>query len=142
MSLSPAHRAFLLAPRRAVLGTPRPDGRPRLVPLCFALVEDSIVRVIDLKPKSTPEPRALARVRDLLARPGVTLLVDRWSDDWSELAWLRIDGQARLVEPGDDGHAAAIAALTERYEPYRSMPIASAPVIVIEPDRVIGWGDL
>ena len=142
MSLSDAHRAFLLSQPRAVLGTSRPDGRPRLVPICFALVDDSIVSVIDSKPKSTTDPRALARVRDLLVRPGVSVLVDRWSDDWTALAWLRVDGRARLMEPGDIGHSRAIDALIERYDAYRSMPVGSAPVIVIEPDRVVGWGAL
>ena len=140
MSLSAAHRAFLLAHERAVLGTTRPDGRPRLVPICYALVDDAIVSVIDAKPKATTDPRGLARVRDLLVRPQVTLLVDRWSSDWSALAWLRVDGSARLIEPGDDGHDAAIDALVERYDPYRSMPIRTAPVIVIELERVVAWG--
>ena len=140
MSLSDAHRAFLLAQPRAVLGTTRADGRPRLVPICFALVDEFIVSVIDSKPKSTTDPRALARVRDLLVRPGVSLLVDRWSDDWSQLAWLRVDGRARLVEPGDEGHDAALDALVERYDAYRSMPLSSAPVILIERERTVAWG--
>ncbi|MGH2489397.1 MAG: pyridoxamine 5'-phosphate oxidase family protein, partial [Candidatus Limnocylindria bacterium] len=35
--LSPAARAFLAGARRAILATVAPDGRPRLVPVCFAL---------------------------------------------------------------------------------------------------------
>ena len=58
---------------------------------------------LDEKPKSVADPRELGRVRDILARPSVSVLVDRWSEDWSELAWLRLDGNALLIEPTGPG---------------------------------------
>jgi hypothetical protein len=33
-------------------------------------------------------------VRDILARLRAALLADRWDDDWSRLAWLRLEGDA------------------------------------------------
>ena len=50
---------------------------------------------IDDKPKRSDDPMALARVRDILADPRVTVLVDRWDEDWTRLAWLRCDGPGR-----------------------------------------------
>ena len=68
----------------------------------------------------------LARVRDMLARPAVTLLVDRWDEDWSRLGWVRIDGRAAIVEPGP-GHAAAIDALRAKYPQYALATAAPVP---------------
>ena len=67
------------------------------MPICFvATADESGVRLytpIDEKPKKTDDPLALARVRDITAHPAVWLLVDRWSEDWSRLAWLRLEGR-------------------------------------------------
>ncbi len=99
MILSPAERGLLADARRATLGTIDPDGRPRLVPVCFVVVDDVLWTPLDEKPKAVADPHALARVRDIEDRPEVTLLVDRWSEDWTDLAWLRLGGRAALVEP-------------------------------------------
>jgi hypothetical protein len=29
----------------------------------------------------------------------VSVIVDRWDEDWTRLAWLRVDGRAALIEP-------------------------------------------
>ena len=102
--LDPRELAFLVAARRAILATIDPDGRPRLVPVCFIVDAVDRVRIItplDDKPKATDDKRALARVRDIRARPQVSILVERWDEDWSRLAWLRLDGRAMLLEPGE-----------------------------------------
>lgn len=140
--LSDEQRTFLDACPRAVLATTRHDGRPRLVPVGFALAGGALVTAIDEKPKRSADPYRLARVRDILERPAVSLLVDRWDADWSRLAWLRLDGEARLVEPGAPGHDSALRALRERYVPYRSMALEGLPVIEIEPLHVVSWGNL
>src|SRR5688572_33152343 len=100
VTLLPTEADFLSTARRAILATVRTDGRPRLVPLAFAVAPwtDEIGRpliysALDEKAKSVADPRRLGRVRDILARPEVSLLVDRWDEDWSALAWLRLDGQ-------------------------------------------------
>ena len=59
---------------------------------------------LDEKPKSTADPRALGRVRDIQRRPDVAMLIDHWSEDWSELDWFRYDGTASLLDPGVAGH--------------------------------------
>jgi len=47
-------RTRFAAARVARLATVGADGRPHLVPVCFAVVDDSIVSAVDAKPKSTP----------------------------------------------------------------------------------------
>jgi len=138
-------RALLDAVRRATLATIRTDGRPRLVPCCFALLDigdrQVLVTPIDDKPKRAADPRALARVQDIERDPRVTLLVDRWDEDWSRLAWLRLDGVARLVWPGDDPveHHAAVAALRLRYPQYRTHALEQLPVVRVAVEAVRGW---
>jgi PPOX class probable F420-dependent enzyme len=86
----------LSSARRAVLATIREDGSPRLVPITFAVAHDGDAMVLysplDEKPQKVGDVRQLARVRDILARPRVAVLVDRWREDWAELAWMRLDG--------------------------------------------------
>jgi PPOX class probable F420-dependent enzyme len=97
---------------------------------------------VDEKPKRVSDPLALARVRDLLARPRVRLLVDRWAEDWARLAWLRLDGTARLVAPADAAHGPAVAALRAKYPQYAAQRIDARPLIAIAVERTSSWGDL
>lgn len=96
---------------------------------------------IDDKPKRTVDPRSLARVRDVVARPDVTLLVDRWSEDWSELAWLRVVGRAALVDPDPENGAlgAVIAALRAKYPPYGDHDLERRPMLRIAIESVVRW---
>ena len=94
-----AWRAFVASRRTATLATTTEDGQARLVPICFVVDEPgrpaapvTLWTPLDDKPKQDPNVRRLARVRDIGDRPGVTLLFERWSEDWSRLAWLRARG--------------------------------------------------
>jgi PPOX class probable F420-dependent enzyme len=147
--LSRSERAFLTTARQATLATIGPTGRPRLVPICFCLREDAepvgpplLYSPIDDKPKRGRDPRSLGRVRDVLARPGVTVLVDRWDEDWSRLAWLRCDGTADLVDPGSEEHAAAVSGLREKYPQYADHHLEGRPLIRVVVERVTSWGGL
>jgi PPOX class probable F420-dependent enzyme len=142
--LTADQRAFLASARRAVLATIDPAGRPRLVPVCFVVEADAPVlwTPLDEKPKATDDPHALARVRDILARPTVSLLVDRWDEDWTRLAWLRAYGRAALAEPESAGRVAAIEALRERYPQYETHGLEWRPLIRVSLERVTSWGDL
>ena len=118
--LSDHERTFLADARRAVLGTIARDGRPRLVPICFVLTVDARVLYspLDDKPKRSDDPLALARVRDIRADPRVTVLVERWDEDWSRLAWLRCDATASLHDPSAAGHGGIVATLRAKYPQY------------------------
>src|SRR5512134_1151256 len=94
--LSSAERSFLEAARRAVLATIAPDGRPRPVPICFVMdpARPLLYTPLDDKPQQVDGSMRLARVRDVLADPRVSILVDRWDEDWGHLGWLRCLGSA------------------------------------------------
>jgi PPOX class probable F420-dependent enzyme len=144
--LSAGQRAFLLATRRAVLVTIARDGRPRPVPICFVLSDDApiLYTPIDDKPKGADDPRALARVRDIARDDRVSILADRWDEEWSHLAWLRIEGRARLLDPGDaataDERQVAVGGLRAKYEQYAVHRLEARPLIRIDLERTVEWG--
>ena len=128
--LPPPARAIFDDARRGAFGTIAPDGAPRLVPVVFALRGDEIVLEIDDKPKRT---RSLARVENIRRDPRVTLLTDRWDEDWTQLGWVMVQGEARIEPPGG-----AAAQLRERYPQYGSEEL-DGPVIAITPGLVRWW---
>ena len=144
-------RAFVAAARRATLATTAPDGRPRLVPVCFVLAPETDARgrplvytPLDEKPKRDADPRTLARVRDLLVLPQATLLVDRWDEDWERLGWIRLYGAGELMEPEPrevEEHGRAVSALRAKYRQYADQALDGRPIIRIALDRVVAWGD-
>lgn len=149
IDLTQAELDFLAAARTGVLGTLAPDGRPRLVPICFAFeAHDAPMRIwspLDEKPKRVADLHDLERVRDIASNPAVSLLVDAWSEDWSALGWLRLDGLAELIEPGPSDSAerdVAVAALRARYPQYADHRLERRPIIRILIQRHRSWGNL
>jgi len=127
------------AARVASLATVRPDGRPHLVPLVFAVLReagaDVVWSAVDDKPKST---RALRRLANVEANPAVSLLVDHYEDDWSRLWWVRADGVATVVRVGEPGADAALDALAAKYPQYAASRPAG-PLLRVEVTRWSGW---
>jgi len=144
--VSAAERAFLAGARRAVLGTIARDGRPRLVPICFVVdpTRPVLYTPLDDKPKSIADPARLARVRDVLADPRVTLVADRWDEDWARLAWVRCHGSASILEPaaGAEEHADAVGALRAKYRQYTTHRLETRPIVRIVIERTTSWGAL
>jgi PPOX class probable F420-dependent enzyme len=151
--LTPTELDFLRAARTAVLATIDDGGAPRLVPICFLVIDSPRLVVyspLDEKPKRVVDPHDLQRVRDIFERPEVAMLVDRWSEDWSRLGWLRLRGLADLVEPGDVSasntaggeHATAVAALRRKYRQYETHRLEERPLIRILIEGSRSWGNL
>jgi PPOX class probable F420-dependent enzyme len=131
-------RRRLARARVARLATVRPDGRPHLVPCCFALDGETLYSAVDAKPKTTV---ALQRLENLAAHPAVSLVADHYEEDWSALWWVRVDGVARVLPPGGgDGHDAAanrdaLDLLASKYPQYRDRP-PPGPVVAID---IVTW---
>lgn len=140
-ALDAAARAFLERQRVGRLATAEVSGAPHIVPVCYALSDGARVHIaIDEKPKRG-DPRRLKRLRNIASDPRVMLLVDRYDEDWSRLAWVALRGRAEILEGGGE-HVAALAALRARYEPYRAMNLEALPVIAIRGLSVASWGRL
>lgn len=131
--------ALIESARVARLATVDGRGRPHIVPVCFAVVNGCIYSPLDEKPKRVEDAR-LRRVRNIEAHPAVCFLVDRYSEDWSRLAWAQVRGEAAIVQPGEDGHGAAVAALRGRYLQYRAMAIDRRPLVRVQPRQIVSWG--
>src|SRR6185437_126587 len=121
--------------RVARLATVGADGQPHLVPIVFAVVDETIYSVVDAKPKRTTQLRRLANVA---ANPKVSVLVDHYEDDWSRLWWVRADGTARIVALSSDEGRLALQRLTQRYPQYR-VTVPPGPVLAIDVTRWVSW---
>jgi PPOX class probable F420-dependent enzyme len=108
-------------------------GRPRVLPVTYAVHGAAIWSAVDRKPKRPGEP---ARLRWLRRRPDTALTVDRYSDDWDELAWLQVLGRVELLAAADAPDA--IAALAAKYAPYRVEP-PPGPLLRLAPQRLVCW---
>ena len=117
--------------RVARLATVGRDGAPHLVPMTFALVDDVIYSAVDAKPKRHTRLRRLANIAH---EPRVSVLVDRYDDDWTALWWVRANGVARVLSSSP----AALEALTAKYPQYRAAP-PSGPFVEIGVRRWSAW---
>jgi PPOX class probable F420-dependent enzyme len=109
------------------------EGAPRVLPVTYALAEGRIWTAIDKKPKRAGEP---ARLRFLRRDPRAALTVDRYSDDWEELAWVQVLGTVEIVEVANG--LAGLEALREKYEPYRE-EAPPGPLLALQPERCLWW---
>jgi PPOX class probable F420-dependent enzyme len=137
--LSEAARSFCERCRVARLATADAEGAPHLVPICYAIVGDTLYITIDEKPKRTDVP--LKRLRNIAENPQIAVTMDRWDEDWRRLAWVMLHGRAEILADGDE-HDKAQERLRERYPQYMSMDLAPLPVIAMRIARAAAWGDL
>ena len=134
---SPKAAEFVRTHRIARLATADAGGAPFVVPVCYAFEGERIYTAIDLKPKRVGG-RALKRVRNILENPQVALVIDDYSEDWSELAYVMVRGVADLIESGEERQRAEHL-LRQKYQQYETMLQPGCPVIRITPERVISW---
>ncbi len=117
----------------ARLGLLDGEGAPRVQPVTFAVAEGRIWSAIDRKPKRSGEP---ARLRFLRRDPRVALTVDRYSDEWEELAWVQVLGRVSVAEVGEG--PAGLEALKAKYEQYRE-EAPPGPLLALQPERYLWW---
>jgi coenzyme F420-0:L-glutamate ligase/coenzyme F420-1:gamma-L-glutamate ligase len=124
--------------RVARLATADAEGRPHVVPICFAAAGGRLYSAIDEKPKRA-QPLRLKRVRNILANPHVALVADDYREDWRRLRYALVLGTAAVVEPGAGEHRAAVRALRRKYRQYAAMRLEDRPVLAITPARIVTW---
>jgi PPOX class probable F420-dependent enzyme len=124
-------RELFVDARVARLATVTAEGAPHLVPIVFVGHSSTIYTAVDAKPKRTTELRRLANIA---ANPRVSILVDQYADDWTQLWCVRADGTARVLRDAPD----ALALLAEKYPQYHDEP-PPGPVIAVDVERWTGW---
>jgi len=117
------------------MATVRPDARPHIVPIVFAVDADTIYSAVDAKPKRSPELKRLDNIR---ANPNVSLIVDHYDDEWEEVWWARADGTASVAEEGPERDRAR-ELLTSKYHQYRDGTELVGAAVVVRVTRWSGW---
>src|SRR6476620_4895739 len=137
-SLTEAETVFIQRQRVGRLATADREGRPHVIPVCYAFDGARCYISLDEKPKRIA-PTQLKRVRNITARPEVSLVVDRYEDDWSLLGYVQIAARAELLPPDGAGHSEAVKLLRERYPQYRTMALEQSQIIALTPMAVVSW---
>jgi PPOX class probable F420-dependent enzyme len=122
---------WLREARLGRLATADASGRPHCVPVCFAWDGEGVWIPLDRKPKRV-DPWRLRRVRNVLENPRAALLLDRWSEDWSALGYLLVEGRITLARQGP------LPLLQDKYPQYRSLEVLG--YLHLEIQRFRAWG--
>ena len=120
----------------AHLDTVAADGQPHIVPVCFVLSDEIAYTAVDFKPKRSARLRRMANIE---ATGHACLLVDRYSQDWSALWWVRLDGPGRVVADPVEA-SLAIDALVSKYRQYAEHGPAG-PVLAVDITRWSSWSE-
>jgi PPOX class probable F420-dependent enzyme len=130
-------RDFICEHRVARLATVDGDGRPSVIPICYVFEGGCFYSSIDEKPK-TVLPRGLKRVRNIESNPHVSLVIDDYTEDWSNLVYAIVSGFAEIMLPCDE-HKRAVALLRDKYPQYVQMALDERMMIKITPTRIKRW---
>jgi PPOX class probable F420-dependent enzyme len=136
MRLDPAAaRERFVASAVLRLATAAADGQPHVVPCTFAVdLSGRVVIGVDNKPKLS---KNLKRLRNIAVNPRVSLLVDHYADDWTQLWWARADGLATVQRSGAE-HAEHWRLLRAKYPQYEGQ-VLDGPVIAVRVTAWSGW---
>lgn len=140
--LTPPLLRFINSHVVARLATASKEGEPHVIPFCYACDGEHLYFVVDQKPKrQTGQP--LKRIQNILENPQVGLVIDDYTDDWSQLAYVMVRGSAAVVENKTEYHR-ALALLRERYPQYRAMELVFGrnAMVRITPRKVNAWGKI
>lgn len=142
VEISEPVRRFILAHSVARLATADKNGQPHVIPFCYAFDGERFYFVVDEKPKrQTGKP--LKRIRNMLENPHVALVIDDYSDDWTQLAYVLVSGSPQVVDDEAE-YATALALLRDRYPQYRAMLLSFArnTMVRISPNKILAWGNV
>lgn len=125
--------AFIRWERVCRVATVGERGVPHLVPVCHVLADGKVYF------GSAHDAR---KIRNLAANPRLALTVDRYSDDWSALAGVAVQGRARLIPKGPRFRRVR-ALLYAKYPQYlgeAALDETDSVIVEVTPDRVFAWG--
>lgn len=133
-------KKFIRAARVAHLATADANGQPLVIPICFVFDGREFYSSIDEKPKRT-SPQRLKRLRNIRENPHVSVVIDRYSENWRRLAYILVVGKAKILQKGEK-HRRAVRLLRKKYPQYRRMAIHDRPIIAIISTGTRSWGNL
>jgi PPOX class probable F420-dependent enzyme len=141
MAITPVIEEFIERARVARLATVDYRSKPHLVPVVFVFDGNHFFIPIDKKRK-TVKPQKLKRIKNIQDNPNVALLIDKYSEDWTKLAFVMIQGKASIITSKTQGNIQvqeAYKKLTTKYRQYQKIGL-SEMCIIIKPEKVASWG--
>ncbi len=125
----------------ARLATVDVENRPNVVPICFVCGEEGVIySAIDSKPKKVTG-RNLQRVNNISVNPSVSVVFDKYSEDWDQLGYVVVHGLAQLLLSGDERQYAENL-LRAKYPQYETYLKKGAPIIRVIANRHVSWGNI
>ena len=139
MNIPPAVEEFIERARVARLATVDFASKPHLVPVVFVFYANHFFIPLDEKRK-TAKPEKLKRIKNIKGNPNVALLIDNYSEDWTKLAFVMIQGKASIAgkTQGNMQLQEAYKKLTAKYPQYQKIGLGKV-CIVIKPEKVTTW---
>jgi PPOX class probable F420-dependent enzyme len=130
---------FITDGRVGRLGTADASGQPLVVPICYAWDGAHLFSAIDAKPKARAGS-GLKRIRNIADNPKVSVVIDRYDEDWRELRYVIIQGEAELLTGGAEFTRGADLLLA-KYPQYRAMGLGrdEGLMIKVAPSKVTHW---
>ena len=108
------------------------DGAPHLVPVCHVMANCKIYF-------GSGDGRKVKNIRE---NPRVTVTVDLYSEAWSHLRGVMVQGRAALIERGTRFRTAR-ARLYAKYPQYRgeaALSVSDSVIVEVTPTHVFSWG--
>lgn len=132
---------FIERARVARLATIDTEFKPHLVPVVFVFDGNHFFIPLDEKRK-TAKPEKLKRIRNIQDNPNVTLLIDEYSEDWTKLAFVMIQGKASVASKteGNIQVREAYKKLMTKYIQYQKVGVGEM-CIIITPKKVASWSN-
>ena len=115
------------------VATSGPSGTPHLVPVCHVVADGKIYF------GSGHDGR---KVLNLRANPRIAVTVDLYSDAWSHLKGVMVQGTAALIEKGPRFRKVR-ALLYRKYPQYpdeAALDESDSVIVEVTPTRVFSWG--
>jgi PPOX class probable F420-dependent enzyme len=119
--------------RVARVATASATGTPHLVPVCHVLLDGKLYFASDAGAR---------KVKNLKANPRVAVTVDLYSDDWSNLKGVMLQGTTRLIEKGPRFRKIRrlLYAKYPQYPGEAALEESEVVIVEVTPARVFSWG--
>jgi PPOX class probable F420-dependent enzyme len=138
--ITPRIKGLIERARVARLATVDSESKPHLVPVVFVFDGNCFFIPIDKKRKEV-KPEKLKRIKNIQNNPNVVLLIDEYSDDWTRLAFVMVQGKASIASKtqGNLQMQEAYKKLITKYPQYQRIGLGEM-CIILKPEKVASWG--
>jgi PPOX class probable F420-dependent enzyme len=115
------------------VATAAADGKPHVVPVCHVMNGGKIYFGSDKNAR---------KVANLRENPRISLTIDLYSEDWSQLRGVMVMGTVNLIERGSRFKQAR-ARLYAKYPQYpeeAALGASDSAIVEVTPTNVFSWG--